>query len=79
MGLEWCKSFKHKVSNKFWSEVFKCCAYAGKELAIKSNSDIMQSCLWYNKLIFENKCSSLSGSRKVSTLLVILQIHPAKY
>ena len=55
MGPEWCNFLKQKVSNKFWSDVFQSWAYVGKELRINSNSDIMQSCLWYNKHISENQ------------------------
>ena len=55
MGPEWCNCLKQKISNKFWSDVFQSWAYVGKELKINSNSDIMQSCLWYNKHISENQ------------------------
>ena len=55
MGPEWCKFLKHKISNKFWSKVFECWAYVGKQLRINSNSDIMQSCLWYYKHISVNQ------------------------
>ena len=55
MGPEWCNFLKQNVSNKFWSDVFQSWAYVGKELKINSNSDIMQSCLWYNKHISENQ------------------------
>ena len=70
---------KQNVSNKFWSEVFECWAYDGKELRMNSNSDVMQPCLRNNRYISENQMFLPLWFKKVSIQLVILQIYLAKY
>ena len=39
---------KQKVQNSFWQRIFEYWSSLTNSLALNSNSDIVQSCLWYN-------------------------------
>ena len=42
---------KQNVQNSFWQRIFEFWSSLTNNLVLNSNSDIVQSCLWYNALI----------------------------
>ena len=56
-GVNYGTILKQKVQNSFWQRIFEYWSSLINNLVLNSNSDIVQSCLWYNAHISsENLC-----------------------
>ena len=53
LGPDWCKAVIQKIGNPFWKQVFKYWKEFSSKQTMLSNSDIMQSPLWFNPQILE--------------------------
>ena len=53
LGPDWCKALIQKTGNTFWKQVFKYWKEFSSKQTLLSNSDIMQSPLWFNLQISE--------------------------
>ena len=45
----WFDVLKKRMTNGFWFEVINCWQEFSKKCKFKSNSDILNSCIWYNQ------------------------------
>ena len=53
-GDLWCAQFLKKVSNPFWQNILVDLSDLYKRQKIKDNTDLLQTCIWYNSKIFKN-------------------------
>ena len=53
-GDRWCSKMLPIIKNPFWIDVCKDWSLLCQKQQITTNSDILQSCIWYNSKIFKN-------------------------
>ena len=53
-GDNWCDKILPTIKIPFWKDVIGDWSLLCKKQQIKTNSDILQSCLWYNSKIFKS-------------------------
>ena len=60
-GVNYGIILKPKVQNTFWQRIFEYWSSLTNNLILNSNSDIVQSCLWYNVHISSENLYYLYG------------------
>ena len=53
-GDLWCSQFLKKISNPFWQNILFEWSDLCKRQEITNNTDLLQSCIWYNSKISKN-------------------------
>ena len=63
-GVNYGIILKQKVQNTFWQRIFEYWSSLTNNLVLNSNSDIVQSCLWYNVHISSENLDYPLGAEK---------------